>query len=342
MTHKIDLVLVGCGKEKLVSVDQPVLARHLYTGPLFTARYESVVASNRPWMILSALHGVLHPDEKILPYDVTIADLKGEKRILWQQKVRTSLFRYFSHCDPPSRNDTLGKTIQLHAGTDYFNALNEALCGLGIEVQQAMQGKGIGEQIKAYKTFSLSENNEKSSMKLTIPRIELVKAIAAVKTVATGTATMPILANLLLVANEKSITLTGCDLDLNLRVKVGATVAETGARPAGPVHQPDRRHVCPATALAVHPAGRLGHPRLLHQPRNQPRHPAAHQMKQRANWQTYHRTGEQFARLLSPHDSFKKIGDHLGCTKQKAYHEAMVALGKLVYRLRKIIPENNQ
>ena len=31
-----------------------------------------------------------------------------------------------------------------------------------------------------------------------------------------------------MVANEKSITLTGCDLDLNLRVKVGATVTEPG------------------------------------------------------------------------------------------------------------------
>ncbi len=59
----------------------------------------------------------------------------------------------------------------------------------------------------------------------------------------------------------------------------------------------------------------------------------------RPGWQTYHNLGEQFAPRLDVHQSYQKIGEHFGCRKQKVYHEAMVALGKVVHRLRKIIPE---
>ena len=61
-------------------------------------------------------------------------------------------------------------------------------------------------------------------MKINIPRTELVAALAAVKSPALRGGTLPILSNVLLAANESSVTLTSTDLDITLRTKVEATV----------------------------------------------------------------------------------------------------------------------
>ena len=61
-------------------------------------------------------------------------------------------------------------------------------------------------------------------MKLTIKRTDLTAALGAVKVAAKGASSLPILTNVLLVANEKSVTLTATDLDYYLRVKVEADV----------------------------------------------------------------------------------------------------------------------
>lgn len=62
-------------------------------------------------------------------------------------------------------------------------------------------------------------------------------------------------------------------------------------------------------------------------------------MKRKPSWQVYHNLGEQFAHLIPANISYQKIGEHFGCRKQKVYHEAMVALGKVVFRLRKTVPD---
>lgn len=57
-------------------------------------------------------------------------------------------------------------------------------------------------------------------------------------------------------------------------------------------------------------------------------------MALRPSWKRYHRLGEEVARELDTNYNYQQIGDSLGISKQKAYHEAMVALGKLAYQLR--------
>lgn len=49
----------------------------------------------------------------------------------------------------------------------------------------------------------------------------------------------------------------------------------------------------------------------------------------------YHKLGEQVAKELEPRASYRKIGDELGLTKQRAWHIAMVALGKVAHQLRR-------
>lgn len=48
----------------------------------------------------------------------------------------------------------------------------------------------------------------------------------------------------------------------------------------------------------------------------------------------YHRIGETVAPQLDAHASYREIGDRLGLTKQRTWHIAMVALGKLAHGLR--------
>lgn len=58
-------------------------------------------------------------------------------------------------------------------------------------------------------------------------------------------------------------------------------------------------------------------------------------MSLKPTWAVYHRLGKQIASELDPNCTFQEIGDLLGISKQRAYHEAMVALGKIVYQLKK-------
>jgi hypothetical protein len=57
-------------------------------------------------------------------------------------------------------------------------------------------------------------------------------------------------------------------------------------------------------------------------------------MALRPSWKRYHRIGEEVARELDANYTYQQIGDSLGISKQKAYHETMVALGKLAYQFR--------
>ena len=60
-------------------------------------------------------------------------------------------------------------------------------------------------------------------------------------------------------------------------------------------------------------------------------------MLRKPSWQSYHNLGEFVAPKLPVQDSYTNIAKHFGCRKQKIYHEAMVALGKVIYRCRKSI-----
>ncbi len=62
-------------------------------------------------------------------------------------------------------------------------------------------------------------------------------------------------------------------------------------------------------------------------------------MALRPSWEVYHRLGEEMSRHLKPNYTYEEIGACLGVSKQKAYHEAMVALGKLAYQLKKIFKQ---
>jgi hypothetical protein len=51
-------------------------------------------------------------------------------------------------------------------------------------------------------------------------------------------------------------------------------------------------------------------------------------------WTTYYQLGVEASKHLPAFSSFVAIGRAFGITKQNAYTECVVALGKLVYRMR--------
>lgn len=85
MASAVDLVLASCGKRKQ---PVPAKARALYTGPYFQAcrRAAQAMHPNRGWLIVSALHGLVHPDTVIEPYNIKMGQpgCVGADRILEQ------------------------------------------------------------------------------------------------------------------------------------------------------------------------------------------------------------------------------------------------------------------
>ncbi len=62
--------------------------------------------------------------------------------------------------------------------------------------------------------------------------------------------------------------------------------------------------------------------------------------KLKAGWQVYHDLGVELMNTgLPTYQTLDEIGQYLGITKQMAYHETAVALGKLAYRMREQTPD---
>ena len=61
-------ILIPCGGAKL---DHAAPARDLYTGGLFRLARRFAEARG-PWWILSAKHGLVHPDTELEPYNLTL------------------------------------------------------------------------------------------------------------------------------------------------------------------------------------------------------------------------------------------------------------------------------
>ena len=84
-----NVAFVACCKTKL---DHPAPAKDLYQSSLFTLtrRYverEIQKSSFHGWFILSALHGVVEPDQVLEPYDVSLASMNKKGREEWSVTV---------------------------------------------------------------------------------------------------------------------------------------------------------------------------------------------------------------------------------------------------------------
>ena len=98
-------------------------------------------AQGWPWWILSAKHGLLHPETVITRYDVTLTAMKHGQRRAWAECVLGQIARDV----PPD------STVVLLAGIAYREFLLHSLQGKHT-VQIPLRGMGIGKQLAWFKS----------------------------------------------------------------------------------------------------------------------------------------------------------------------------------------------
>lgn len=126
----VRVALVGCGKAKAATGRE---ARNLYTGPLFRAARHFAELQCDDWVILSAAHGVLLPDDFVEPYDRSLRKLRDAERSEWGNRVSAYL-----------RDHYRGLTVTYIglAGEDYLSELSVG------PIARPLAGMGIGERIR--------------------------------------------------------------------------------------------------------------------------------------------------------------------------------------------------
>jgi len=143
---EVDLILMGCVSQK---GDRPVRARDLYVSPLWGKRRAYAEASGKPWLILSAEHGLVDPDEVVAPYDRALASEPHMYRDQWSRSTAAAVI------DVARRIGA--RTIEVHAGSAYLDSgLVGALEDVGLEVVRPLHGMRIGEQLSWYGSDEVS------------------------------------------------------------------------------------------------------------------------------------------------------------------------------------------
>ena len=132
--------LVGCVKSK-ASGPQP--AKELYVSILFKGRRTYVERTCDEWWILSALHGLVDPEDVVAPYDLALSDLRRSERRAWSQVVLQAIDQRI--------RPVVGDTFELHAGADYRHfGLEGGLRSRGLVVANPTEGLRMGAQLSFY------------------------------------------------------------------------------------------------------------------------------------------------------------------------------------------------
>lgn len=129
------IVLVSCVSKKQ-SISLP--AEDLYISEWFhkAALYARLIGDK--WFILSAKYGLLHPDQIIEPYNVTLKSISKYQRVIWARRVLQDLNPLLSKDD----------SVVILAGHIYREYLEEPLRQMGCQISIPMQGLRIGEQMQ--------------------------------------------------------------------------------------------------------------------------------------------------------------------------------------------------
>lgn len=126
------VTFVACAATKL---DRPAPARELYRSDLF-AKASAYAQRLGEWYILSAAHGLVHPDTVLDPYNITLNDMTRDDCMMWGDKVAAQLDLLNIQAD---------RCVVL-AGRTYRDPIMAALRGKFAEVVIPLEGLGIGSQ----------------------------------------------------------------------------------------------------------------------------------------------------------------------------------------------------
>ncbi len=136
----------NCGTHYLVScvrlkAPNPAPAKDLYISDWFRKARAYVEKTGQPWSILSAKHGLLHPDTVLEPYDRTLRTMPIDQRRAWAQRVLTDI----------ELNHGGVESFVLLTSRRYREFLEPALRERGFSVQVPLKGLRIGQQLSWFK-----------------------------------------------------------------------------------------------------------------------------------------------------------------------------------------------
>lgn len=135
------LALISCTKDKQ---DYPCKASEMYlVSDLFRKAYAYAVNNYDSVAILSAKYGLLLPDEKIEPYDLTLNSMNSKERREWAEITFAQMKNNL-----PLKEIT---KIYFHAGKKYREYLIPKLEEAGISCEAPLAHLGIGKQKAWYK-----------------------------------------------------------------------------------------------------------------------------------------------------------------------------------------------
>ncbi len=129
------MYLVSCVGKKLATAAP---AKELYVSAWFTKARRYVESTGADWLILSAMYGVVHPDQVIEPYELTLNRMPKSDRKKWAAGVFDQLL---PHLKP-------GESVTILAGSRYREFLEDRLRSRSANVLVPMGGLGIGQQLK--------------------------------------------------------------------------------------------------------------------------------------------------------------------------------------------------
>lgn len=129
------IYLLSCVARKWPS---PAPARDLYVSAWFQKASSYAVRTGLPWFVLSAKYGLVHPDEVLAPYELTLNTMPVTDRRRWASRVLAQM-------EP--RLEGINSVVFL-AGLRYREFLAPALQRLGVDVSVPMERLRNGEQLK--------------------------------------------------------------------------------------------------------------------------------------------------------------------------------------------------
>ena len=133
--RKYRLYLVSCVGKK---GKRPVPAKDLYRSTWFKLARAWVEREAAPWFILSAKHGLVHPDAVIAPYDETLNNMPVAARRDWAERVKFQMDATFPDADE----------VVVFAGRRYREHIEGQLRRRFKSVEVPMEGLRIGEQLR--------------------------------------------------------------------------------------------------------------------------------------------------------------------------------------------------
>lgn len=131
----IKFVLISCSKSKLATKAR---ARELYTGSLFQKAVAWAERHQYPWFIVSALYGLVTPDQELQPYDFSLKQLHAREREAWGQRAISQLDKHASSASHAFL--IMPELYRWHIQT--------ALLRHGITYENPVEGMKIGQQMR--------------------------------------------------------------------------------------------------------------------------------------------------------------------------------------------------